>query len=132
MAEKIQKLNAGEAQPGSHGEALMIRGANMALREWNEGPNQMLNQNKKENSAQGGGDHAQDYDTLGYVIDGEARLCSGDETWHLTKGDSWFVPKGALHRYEIETSFRAVEVTSPPARGQGGAGEVALGGSDAA
>lgn len=128
MAE-IRKINAGDAQPGSHGEALMISAGNMALREWNEGPNQGTG--KGSGSSQGGGDHAQDYDTLGYVIDGEARLCSGDETWLLTKGDSWVVPKGAMHRYEIDTSFRAVEVTSPPARGQGGAGEVALGGSDA-
>ena len=114
MADEIQHMPAGEAQPGSHGEAQMIGGAGMALREWNEGPNQ----DKSD-------DHAQDYDTLGYVVDGQAELCCGDKTWLLSKGDSWFVPKGAKHRYVINESFRAVEVTSPPARGQ------ALGGHSA-
>ena len=127
MTDTISKMSAGEAQPGSHGEALLIRGEGMALREWNEGPNQQ----KGKNSSQGGGDHAQDYETLGYVIDGEAKLCSGDTELHLTKGDSWRVPKGVMHRYEIVEGFRAVEVTSPAARGQDGAGEVALGGHSA-
>ena len=36
-----------------------------------------------------------------------------------------------MHRYEIVEGFRAVEVTSPAARGQDGAGEVALGGHSA-
>ena len=81
MTDTISKMSAGEAQPGSHGEALLIRGEGMALREWNEGPNQQ----KGKNSSQGGGDHAQDYETLGYVIDGEAKLCSGDTELHLTK-----------------------------------------------
>ena len=121
MADEIQHLPAGAAHPGSHGEAQMIQGANMALREWNEGPNQQ----KGKNSSQGGGDHASDYDTLGYVIDGQAELRSGDQSWLLTKGDSWFVPKGAMHRYVIEEGFRAVEVTSPPARGQALGGHAA-------
>ncbi|MBB4657796.1 cupin domain-containing protein [Parvularcula dongshanensis] len=113
MADKIEKLNAEDATPGSHGEAQMMAGAGMALREWNEG------------KTTGKDDHAQDYETLGYVIAGEAKLCSGDETLHLTQGDSWRVPKGVMHHYEVEESFRAVEVTSPPARGQ------ALGGMSA-
>jgi mannose-6-phosphate isomerase-like protein (cupin superfamily) len=109
----IEKLNANEFQPGTHGEALGIANEAMALRVWNEGP-----VDKRDL-------HASDYETLGYVIDGEAILHSGDETLHLTTGDSWRIPKGVEHAYEIKNSFRAVEVTSPPARGQ------ALGGADA-
>lgn len=105
MTGKVQKMNAEDAFPGPHGEAQMMEGDGMALRLWNEGPQQKTD------------DHAQDYETLGYVIDGEARLHSGDETIHLTKGDSWRVPKGAMHHYEIDERFSAVEVTSPPARG---------------
>lgn len=108
MADQIQYLSAADAQPGSHGEAQAIQGASMALRVWNEGPN----------VKKGGGDHASDYDTVGYVIDGQAELRSGEQSWLLTKGDSWFVPKGAMHHYHIEESFQAVEATSPPARGQ--------------
>lgn len=109
----IEKLNANEHQPGSHGEALAMTNGEMAMRVWNEGP------------VQNKGEHASDYETIGYVIDGEAKLHSGDETLHLTKGDSWRVPKGVNHAYEIDESFQAVEVTSPPARG------AALGGTNA-
>ena len=33
----------------------------------------------------------------------------------LEKGDSWTVPKGASHTYNIVETFTAVEATSPPA-----------------
>lgn len=101
----IEKLNANQHQPGSHGEALAMSNGDMAMRVWNEGPVE-----KKD-------EHAADYETIGYVIDGEAVLHSGDKELHLTAGDSWRVPKGVKHGYEIKESFRAVEVTSPPARG---------------
>ncbi|MCQ8184505.1 cupin domain-containing protein [Parvularcula maris] len=101
----IEKLNANEHKPGSHGEALAMSNGDMALRIWFEGKT-----DKKDL-------HASDYETIGYVIEGEAKLHSEGETLHLTQGDSWRVPKGEMHAYEIEDSFRAVEVTSPPARG---------------
>lgn len=100
----IEKLNAEEHAPGSAGEALAMSNGRMALRIWNEGKTE-----KKDL-------HASDHETLGYVIDGTAILHSEDGPLHLTKGDSWRVPKGVAHGYEIPTSFRAVEVTSPPAR----------------
>jgi mannose-6-phosphate isomerase-like protein (cupin superfamily) len=110
---KIEKLNAEQHQPGSHGEALAMSNGDMALRVWFESKVE-----KKDL-------HASDYETIGYVIDGEAMLHSENDTLHLTRGDSWRVPKGEKHAYEITDSFRAVEVTSPPARGAG------LGGNDA-
>jgi quercetin dioxygenase-like cupin family protein len=33
----------------------------------------------------------------------------------LEPGDSWLVPKGAVHTYKILKSFTALEATSPPA-----------------
>jgi quercetin dioxygenase-like cupin family protein len=33
----------------------------------------------------------------------------------LEPGDSWLVPKGAVHTYKILEPFTAVEATSPPA-----------------
>ena len=33
----------------------------------------------------------------------------------LSAGDSWTVPKGATHTYNILETFTAVEATSPPA-----------------
>jgi quercetin dioxygenase-like cupin family protein len=37
----------------------------------------------------------------------------------LQAGDSWVVPKGALHRYRIVERFVAVEATCPPAEVHG-------------
>lgn len=105
MPEPISKLNAADAAPGPSGQALHIGTADMALRTWREGPVDKTDE------------HASDHETLGYVIDGEAELISGDTVLHLTSGDSWRVPKGTMHRYRIAESFHAVEVTAPPARG---------------
>lgn len=101
---EIEKLNAEDHAPGPKGEALAIGGDDMALRVWNEGPVE-----KKEL-------HASDHETLGFVIGGEAVLHGEDKSLHLMPGDSWRVPKGVMHGYEIPQNFRAVEVTSPPAR----------------
>jgi quercetin dioxygenase-like cupin family protein len=37
----------------------------------------------------------------------------------LEAGDSWLVPKDAIHRYRIVEHFVAVEATSPPAHVRG-------------
>ena len=37
----------------------------------------------------------------------------------LEPGDSWVVPKGTLHTYNILESFTAVEATYPPAHAHG-------------
>ncbi len=34
----------------------------------------------------------------------------------LEQGDSWVVPRGSSHTYNILEAFTAVEVTHPPAR----------------
>jgi quercetin dioxygenase-like cupin family protein len=56
-----------------------------------------------------------DYETVGYVIEGTARLHIEGQVVLLEPGDSWVVPQGARHRYEILEPFTAVEATSPPA-----------------
>lgn len=60
--------------------------------------------------------HARDYETVGYVIEGRAKLHCEGETFDLEPGDSWFVPANAEHRYEIIQEFTAVEATSPPSQ----------------
>jgi quercetin dioxygenase-like cupin family protein len=57
-----------------------------------------------------------DYETLGYVIEGKAELELEGQTVVLESGDSWLVPKDAVHRYRILEDLVAVESTSPPAR----------------
>ncbi len=56
---------------------------------------------------------------VGYVIEGCAKLeIEGQVIW-LEAGDSWVVPKGSTHRYEIMEPFTAVEATTPPAQVHG-------------
>ena len=57
-----------------------------------------------------------EYETLGYAIRGRAELELEGQQVTLEAGDSWLVPSGAVHRYQILEDFVAVESTSPPAR----------------
>jgi quercetin dioxygenase-like cupin family protein len=56
-----------------------------------------------------------DYETVGYVISGRAELEIEGPKAILEAGDSWVVPAGAAHTYNILEAFTAVEATSPPA-----------------
>jgi mannose-6-phosphate isomerase-like protein (cupin superfamily) len=60
-----------------------------------------------------------DYETVGYVISGRAKLELEGQTLNLRAGDSWLVPAGAMHRYTIIEPFTAVEATAPPAEVHG-------------
>lgn len=63
--------------------------------------------------------HSRPYETVGYVLEGHARLHLGAQTVGLDPGDSYLVPAGAEHTYEIvRAPFRAIEATSPPAHGR--------------
>jgi len=57
-----------------------------------------------------------EYEVVGYVLSGLAKLEIDGQSALLAPGDSWVVPEGALHRYEILETFSALEATSPPAR----------------
>ena len=75
----------------------------MSMRLWEEEP------------TEGKPARARDYETIGYVISGQAELHSEGQVLQLRAGDSWVVPKGASHKYKILERFKAVEVTHPPA-----------------
>ena len=51
---------------------------------------------------------------MGYVIKGRAELHLEGQTLLLNPGDSWVVPKGAEHAYEIFETFTAIEANAPP------------------
>ncbi len=57
---------------------------------------------------------ARDYETVGYVIQGRAELHLEGQKVLLEAGDSWVVPRGASHTYQILEPFTAIEATSPP------------------
>ena len=84
------------------GQTALAQGEKVAMRFWNETPG----------DKQGESLHSHDYEVVGYVVSGKARLHLGDQTVELKQGDSWLVPAGAEHRYEIVEAFQAVEATS--------------------
>ena len=86
------------------GQLYLASGKNIAMRLW---------QNEPKDGGKGAS--TRDYETVGYVIAGRAALHIGEQKVLLNPGDSWVVPKGTEHRYEIFEAFTAVEATSPPA-----------------
>lgn len=99
----IKKISSDHSPQGAMGQLYLASGKNVALRMWDEQPN-----DDKEAVRR-------DYETVGYVVKGRARLESEGQTVILEAGDSWLVPRGAEHRYAILEPFVAVEATSPPA-----------------
>ncbi len=60
-----------------------------------------------------------DYETVGFVLRGRAELQIEGQKVVLEPGDSWVVPRGALHSYKFLEPFTAVEATSPPSSAHG-------------
>ncbi len=102
--KNVDKMNAGEAPRGGMGQRYLASGESVSMRLWD---NEQPGEPKPE--------AAREYETVGYVLGGRAELYLGGEKISLTPGDSWTVPKGATHTYNILETFTAVEATSPPA-----------------
>lgn len=92
------------AEIGCMGQKYLATGKHVAMRRWEEKP------------CTWGEMHTRQYETVGYVIAGELELDLDGETARLKSGDSWLVPAGAPHRYQIVQPLVAIEATSPPAR----------------
>ena len=102
--KNVDKVNEGEAPRGEMGQRYLASGETVSMRLWE---NEQPGDPKPE--------AAREYETVGYVISGRAELRLEGETITLAPGDSWTVPKGASHTYNILEPFTAVEATSPPA-----------------
>lgn len=101
----VKKLDSVHSPRGSMGQKYLASGITVALRLWeNEPPGEPKPVTRRE------------YETVGYVIAGRAELHLEGQVVVLEPGDSWVVPKGATHSYNILEPFTAVEATSPPAR----------------
>ncbi len=100
----VIKMSAAFATTGLLGQRQLVSGARVALRMWeNEQPGEVKQAT------------ASPYETVGYVLAGEAELHIEGQMVRLEPGDAWVVPQGALHRYQILEPFTAIEATSPPA-----------------
>jgi quercetin dioxygenase-like cupin family protein len=104
----IKKVEAGTSPRGEMGQKYLVAGKRVSMRLWVEEPGAKLK-----------APTTRDYETVGYVISGSARLDLEGQTLNLKAGDSWLVPAGAMHQYTIIEPFTAVEATAPPAEVHG-------------
>ena len=102
--KNVDKVNDETAPRGEMGQRYLASGESVSMRLWE---NEQPGESKPE--------AAREYETVGYVLSGRAELRLEGETIPLAPGDSWTVPKGASHTYDILEPFTAVEATSPPA-----------------
>ena len=103
----VTKIDSTSSPHGSMGQKYLASGVHVAMRLWEEDPEEGKAASRRE------------YETVGYVLAGKAELTIEGQTVLLEPGNSWVVPSGAEHRYRILESFKAVEATSPPAHAHG-------------
>jgi quercetin dioxygenase-like cupin family protein len=102
--KNVDKVRDEWASRGEMGQRYLASGESVSMRLWDsEKPGEPKPEARRE------------YETVGYVLGGRAELHLEGEVIPLETGDSWTVPKGALHTYKILETFTAVEATSPPA-----------------
>ena len=102
--KNVDKVRDERASRGEMGQSYLASGESVSMRLWE---NEQPGEPKPE--------AAREYETVGYVLGGRAELLLEGEKIPLATGDSWTVPKGAMHTYNILEPFTAVEATSPPA-----------------
>ena len=100
----VDKVSNEQSSQGRMGQRYLASGEAVSMRMWE---NEQPGEPKPE--------AAREYETVGYVLAGRAELHLEGEVVELSTGDSWTVPKGAMHTYNILETFTAVEATSPPA-----------------
>ncbi len=104
----VKKVCSEHSPRGEMGQLYLVSGKSLSMRLWREDP-----------TGEGKAPTRREYETVGYVIGGKAELHVEGQTVVLNTGDSWAVPKGALHTYFILEPFTAVEATAPPAEMHG-------------
>lgn len=105
MGDAVQKIESERSEAGSLGQRYLACGKTVSMRLWDK----MLPGERCDSSGR-------DYETVGFVVEGTAKLEVEGRVTMLTPGDSWLVPKGASHSYEILETFTAIEATSPPSQ----------------
>ncbi|HSN57074.1 MAG TPA: cupin domain-containing protein [Candidatus Sulfomarinibacteraceae bacterium] len=100
----IKKVDSRDSPRGEMGQVYLATGVGLGMRLW-----QGVEPGRFKPI------RARDYETVGYVISGRAELDIEGQTAVLEPGDSWVVPQGAEHTYNILEHFTAIEATAPPA-----------------
>lgn len=102
--KSVKKVSSEHSPKGEMGQKYLAAGKSVSMRLW-----------EKEEPGEPKPEERREYETVGYVVEGRAELHLEGQKVLLEPGDSWVVPKGASHTYEIQDTFTAVEATSPPA-----------------
>ncbi len=101
----VTKVDSRFSPKGDMGQKYLASGIHVSMRLWeNEQPGTPMQ------------DVVRQYETVGFVLKGRAELHTEGQVILLEEGNSWVVPKGAMHTYNILEQFTAVEATSPPAQ----------------
>ncbi len=103
----VKKVKSQTSPHGEMDQSYLVSGKRVSLRLWQKEKPQKKPPTKR------------DYETVGYVLSGQAELVIEGQTVMLEPGDSWLVPAGAEHAYRILSEFTAVEATAPPAHVHG-------------
>ena len=107
MIKKVESRCRLQVLPSwGYGSKYLVAGRRVSMRLWVLEPGSEL---KTPTS--------REYETVGYVVSGSARLEMEGQILNLKAGDSWLVP--AMHQYTIVEPFTAVEATAPPAEVHG-------------
>lgn len=101
----VKKIDSSQSPLGELGQKYLASGKHISMRLWEQiEPHDDSAPSERE------------YETVGFVLEGEAKLHLEDQIVTLRRGDSWVVPQGSKHWYEIVERFSAVEATTPPAQ----------------
>ncbi len=100
----IKKVQSAHSPVGAMGQKFLVAGKKMSMRLWEKVPD-----------GEARHPYSREYETLGYVISGRARLEIEGQEILLEPGDCWLVPPGATHIYHVDEPFTAIEATAPPA-----------------
>src|SRR5262249_62305135 len=117
----IKKVEAGSSPRGEMGQKYLVAGKRVSMRLWKDEPGGTL---KHPTS--------RDYETVGYVVSGSAKLDLEGQSLTLKAGDSWLVPAGSTHQYTIIEPFTAIESHVPASRGSRSRRDLSLNPLDAA
>jgi quercetin dioxygenase-like cupin family protein len=104
----IKKVSSLYSPTGEMGQKYLASGVRVSMRLWED----VLPGHANPPTVR-------DYETVGFVIKGRAELYLEGQMVLLEPGDSWIVPRGSAHVYNILETFTAVEATSPPAQVHG-------------
>ncbi len=100
----VTKVDSAFSPVGQMGQRYLASGVRAAMRLWTDEEPGLPSSHTRR-----------DYEVVGFVLKGHARLEIEGQVILLKPGDSYVVPRGALHKYTILETFSAVEATSPPA-----------------